>query len=67
MNLQSVRSEIGELRNSLLYQYEPTCKAFILGAKDSPTEAEVEDYRKDHPHTKVVVLTRKDCGGGSTD
>ncbi len=25
----------------------------------SPTEAEIEVYRKDHPRTRVVVFTRK--------
>lgn len=64
MNLQSMRKEIRELRNSILYKYEPVCKAFIIGAEDSPTEEEIEAYRRDHPHTRVVVLTRKDCGEG---
>jgi hypothetical protein len=27
--------------------YKSVCKAFIFGVKDSPTEAEIEAYRKD--------------------
>jgi len=56
-----MRKEIQELRNSLLYKYEPVCKVFILGINESPTEAEVEDYRRDHPHTRVIQLIRKSC------
>jgi hypothetical protein len=66
MNIQSMRKEIRELRDSLLYKYEPVCKAFVLGTKDSPTEEEIEAYREAHPHTHVVVLFLKDCGEGST-
>jgi hypothetical protein len=65
MNIQSIRKEIKELRDSFLYKYEPACKAFILGAEDSPTEAEIQTYREAHPHTHVVVLYRRDCGAGS--
>jgi len=36
MNIQSMRKEIQELRNSLLYKHEPVCKAFVLGAEDKP-------------------------------
>lgn len=61
MNLQSMRSKIRELRNSILYKYEPACKAFIMGAKDSPTEEEIKAYRTAHPRTRVIVLYRKDC------
>jgi len=62
MNVTAIRKEIRELKNSILWKHEPVCKAFILGAKDSPAEAEIEAYRKDHPHTHVVLLYRKDCG-----
>jgi hypothetical protein len=65
MNLQSMRNEIRELRNSLLYKYEPVCKAFVMGAEDSPTEEEIEAYRQAHPQTHIVILYRKDCGEGS--
>lgn len=53
--------EIRDLRDSLLYKSEPICKAFILGSKDSPIEGEIKAYRQDHPHTRVVVLARKNC------
>ena len=61
------KKEILELKDSILWKHEPVCKAFILGANDSPTEEEIPAYRQEHPHTKVVVLTRKDCGEGNTD
>lgn len=61
MSLQSLRKEIEELRNSIHYKYEPACMVFIMGKPDSPTEAEIEAFRGSHPHTQVIVLTRKDC------
>lgn len=67
MNLKSVRKEIQELRNFLLYKYEPVCKAFILGAENSSSEADIRAYREAHPYTRVVVLTRKDCGEKNLD
>lgn len=67
MNLQSMRKEIQELRNFLLYKDEPVCKAFIMGAKDSPTEEEIKSYRQGHSHTRVVVLTLRECGERSMD
>jgi hypothetical protein len=67
MNVMSIRKEIRELKNSIIWKQEPVCEAFIMGAKNSLTKAEIEAYRKDHPHTKVIVLTRKGCGEGSTD
>jgi hypothetical protein len=66
MNIQSMRKEIRELRNSLLYKYEPVCKAFILGTEDSPPAEEIEAYRQAHPRTHIVILFSKDCGEGST-
>jgi len=62
MNVREIRKEIKELKNSIVSLYEPVCKAFILGAEDSPTEEEIEAYRQAHPHTRVVLLTRKNCG-----
>ncbi|MFY9338893.1 MAG: hypothetical protein WAQ47_08340 [Methanosarcina flavescens] len=35
---------------------------FILGSENSPAEAEVKAYRREHPHTRVILLTQKDCG-----
>ncbi|MDP4228466.1 MAG: hypothetical protein Q8910_19160 [Bacteroidota bacterium] len=32
----------------------------ILGTKNSSIEEEIAAYRKDHPHTRVIVLYRKD-------
>jgi hypothetical protein len=61
MNLQNMRKEIRELRNSLLYKYEPVCRAFVLGTEDSPTEEDIAAYRESHPNTHVVVLYRRDC------
>jgi hypothetical protein len=66
MNIQSMRKEIREFRDSLLYKYEPACKAFILGVEDSSTETEIASYRKAHPRTYIVILYRKDCGEGIT-
>lgn len=66
MSISGIRKEIKELRDSILRKHEPVCKAFVIGAEGSPTEVEIETYRIDHPHTRVVVLTRKDCGEGST-
>ncbi len=62
MNLLGIRKEIREIKHTILYKYEPVCKAFILGKEDSPIEDEIEAYRQDHPLTRAVVLTRKDGG-----
>ena len=35
-----LKKKIRELKNSILWQHEPVCKAFVLGAKDSPTDAD---------------------------
>lgn len=67
MNVMSIRKEIRELKNSIIWKQKPVCKAFIMGAKDGPTKAEIEAYRKDHPHIKVIVLTRKECGSGCSE
>jgi hypothetical protein len=61
MTLLQIRKEIAELKNSIITQYEPLCKVFILGGKDSPVEAEIEAYSQAHPHTHVLKLIRKSC------
>jgi hypothetical protein len=33
-----MRKEIREFWDSILYKYDPACKAFILGAEDSPSD-----------------------------
>jgi hypothetical protein len=35
-----LKKKIRELKNSILWQHEPVCKAFVLGAKDSPADAD---------------------------
>jgi hypothetical protein len=41
--------------------YEPACKVFILGVKDSPADAEIEAYKAAHPFTQDIELVRKSC------
>lgn len=67
MSIRQLRTEIKELKDSIISQYEPACKVFIMGTKDSPPEEEITAYRRDHSHTRVVVLFRRGCGQGSTD
>jgi hypothetical protein len=61
MSLQKLRKEIQELKEALITRFEPLCKIFILGVKDSPTEADIGAYAQAHPHTHIVKLIRKNC------
>lgn len=62
MSISQIRTEIKELHKSFLSQYQPICKIFILGVKDSPTLEEIEAYSLSHPGTHVLKLTRQSCG-----
>jgi len=59
MTLQQMRKEIQEIKNSIITQYEPLKKVFILGVEDSPTETEIEAYSQAHPFTHILKLTRQ--------
>lgn len=39
----------------------------ILGIEDIITKVEIEAYRKDHPHIRVILLTLKDYGSGGSE
>jgi len=59
MNLPSMRKEISDLRDSLLYKYEPVCKAFIIGAKDTYRSPNVKPTGKLIPHTSYRALSQR--------
>lgn len=59
MSFQQLKNQIEELKRSIIQETEPLYKVFILGTKDSSTEAEIQAYAVSHPHTHILKLTRK--------
>lgn len=59
MSVEPLKHMVRDNKEAVNGEKEPLHKVFVQGRADSPTEAEIEDYKKVHPRTKIIILIKK--------